>query len=103
MGDAARTIPHIYATLENLQENHQSSMIKIEGTINNLQVSLLIDFKATFNYVNTKLVERCKLVGRKLHKHILAQLATWMKRKFIAVVKDCKFTMNGCIQNLIWT
>ena len=41
------------------------------------------------------MVERCKLVGRKLHKHILVQLATRMKRKVIAVFEDYKFTMNG--------
>ena len=69
-------------------------MIEIEGKINNLLVSILIDYGATFSYVNTNLVERCKLVGRKLHKHRLVQLARGMKRKVTAVVENCKFTMN---------
>ena len=33
--------------------------------------------------------------GKKLHKNILVQLATWMKLKFPIVVEDYKFTMNG--------
>ena len=70
-------------------------MIEIEGKINNLPVSIFIDFGATFSYVNTNLVERYKLVAIKLHKNILVQLAIGMKRKVTVVVEDCKFTMNG--------
>ena len=43
VGDVAHNIPRIHVALENRQEYHQSSMIKIEGKINNLPVSILID------------------------------------------------------------
>ena len=69
-------------------------MIKIKGKINNLSVSILIDSWATFNCVNTNLVERCKIVDNKLHKHKLVQLDTWIKMKVTTVVEYCKFTMN---------
>ena len=95
MGDVPHKITRIYVALENFQEDHQSSMIKIEGKINNLPVSIFIDFGATFSYVNTNVVERYKLVAIKLHKNILVQLAIGMKRKATTVVEDCKFTMNG--------
>ena len=95
VGDATCNIPRIYEYLENFQANHQSSMIKIEGKINNLPVSILIDSEATFIYVNTNLAQRCTLVGIKLHKRILVQLAIGMKRKVTAMVEDSKFTMNG--------
>ena len=53
VGNVSRNIPHIYASLENLQEDHQSSMIEIEGKINNLPFSILNDSKSTISYVNT--------------------------------------------------
>ena len=44
LGDIARSIPHIYAlTLDNLQEDHQSTMIEIEGKINNFSISILLE------------------------------------------------------------
>ena len=70
-------------------------MIEIEGKVNNLPITILIDSRATFSYVNDNLVEIWKLVGRKLPKDRLVQLATWMKNKVTIVVEDCKFTMNG--------
>ena len=70
-------------------------MIEIEDKINNLPFSFLIDSRATFSYFNTNLVERCKLVGRKFHKHRLVQLNAGIKMKVTTVVEDCKFTMNG--------
>ena len=70
-------------------------MIAIEGKVNALRVSILIDYGATFSYVNDNLVDRCKIMGRKLHKHILEQLTTGMKMKVIAVVEGCNFTMSG--------
>ena len=65
MGDVSRSIPWIYATFDNHQEDHQSSMIEIEGKINDLSISILIDFGASYSYASTNLVERCKLVSSK--------------------------------------
>ena len=33
MGQVARTIPKIYAALEDRQENHQSNVVEVEGKI----------------------------------------------------------------------
>ena len=43
MGDVATSIPRIYVSLDNCQAYHQSSMIEIEGKINDLSISILID------------------------------------------------------------
>ena len=75
--------------------DHKPSLIKIEGKVNNLPISILIDFGDTLSYVNANLVEKCKLVGKKLPKHRLVQLATGIKIKVMVVVEHCNFTMNG--------
>jgi hypothetical protein len=41
--DVARSMPQIYASLDNRQANHQASVVEIEGIIFNHLVSILID------------------------------------------------------------
>jgi hypothetical protein len=41
--DVGRSVPRIYATLENRQEEHQSHMIEVEGKITNQPIVILID------------------------------------------------------------
>jgi hypothetical protein len=38
-----RSIPRIYETLENRQENYQSHMIEVEGKIDNHSIAILND------------------------------------------------------------
>ena len=52
VGDVAREIPRISATLENPQANHQTSMVELEGMINNKPISTLIDPAASLSYVS---------------------------------------------------
>jgi len=69
-------------------------MIEIEGKINDLPISILIDSGASYSYVNTNMVEIYKLMSNKLPKHKTVQLATRMKRKILAMVKNCCLEMN---------
>ena len=64
MGQVARTIPRIYAALEDRQEDHQSMV----GKISKQYVSILIDLGSTHSYITLKIVEICafeKLKHRK--------------------------------------
>jgi len=49
MGDVAHIFPIIYASLENHQEDHQASIIEMEGKVCNQIVSLLIDRGSKYN------------------------------------------------------
>jgi hypothetical protein len=45
------SIPHIHASLDNRQEDHQASVVEMEGMITNHIVSILIDPGSNLSYV----------------------------------------------------
>ena len=61
VGDMVRSMPRINLALENRQENHQTSMVEIEGMIKSHPISILIDPCASLSYVSPRIVEMCKL------------------------------------------
>ena len=60
-GDVENEIPKINATLENQQTDHQTSMVEVQGMIQNQSVSILIDLGASLIYVSPSIVEKCSL------------------------------------------
>ena len=53
--------PWIYAALDGRQEDHQATMVEIEGKILNTSISILIDLGACRSYVAPKIIDICKL------------------------------------------
>ena len=43
VGELARTMPRINASLENRQAEYQTSMVEVEGMINHTPITILID------------------------------------------------------------
>ena len=43
VGDLARGMPTINAALENRQDDYQTSMVEVEGKLNQTPISILID------------------------------------------------------------
>ena len=43
VGDVANEMPRINASLENRQVDHQTSMVEVQGMIQNQSISILID------------------------------------------------------------
>ena len=68
VGDVANEMPRINAALENLQDDHQTSMVEIEGMIQNKPISILIDPGASLSYVSPSIEERCNFHLRKFEK-----------------------------------
>eukprot|EP00253_Pinus_taeda_P009984 PITA_09984 len=95
VGEIGRSIPRINAALEDRQAEYQPTMVEFEGNISNLTVSVLIDPGATLSYVSPKIVECCKLQSTKFKTPWLVQLATGAKRRVVAKIKDCSFTIVG--------
>ena len=94
VGDLARGMPRINAVLENRQVDNQTSMVEVEGKMNQIPISILIDPGASLSYVSPSLVEKCKLPVEKFSKSWLVQLATRAKRKVINFVKVCTLFLN---------
>ena len=94
IGELARTMPRINATLENQQAEYQTSMVEIEGMINHTPITILIDPRASLNYISPKMVKKCKLPVEKFKNSWLVQLATGAKRKVTCFVKECAVVMD---------
>ena len=92
-----RTIPRIYVALEDLQEDHQSTVVEVEGKISKQLVYVLIDPGSTNNYITPRIVEICAFKKLKHRKSWLSQLATRTKRKVSEVVEKCPFVMDGLV------
>ena len=71
-----RSMPIICVALENRQANHHTSMVEIEGMINNQPISILIDLGASLGYISPRVVDLCNLVLENFDKSWLVQLAT---------------------------
>ena len=88
VGKLARIMPRINATFEKHQEEYQTSMVEVEGMINQTLVTILIDPGASLSYIAPKMVEKCKLPVEKFENSWLVQLATGAKRKVTCFVKE---------------
>ena len=81
INDVARSVPQIYVALDNNQDDHQASVVEIEGMISNHLVSILIDLGSNLSYIAPKVVDKCKLQPQKHTKPWLVQLAISTKRR----------------------
>ena len=61
VNDVARSVPQIYAALDNNQADHQASVVELEGMISNHLVSVLIDPGSNLSYITPKSIDKCKL------------------------------------------
>jgi hypothetical protein len=68
VNDVERSVPQIYASLDDNQANHQASVVEIEGMIFNHLVSVLIDLGSNFSYIAPRVVDKCKLQKQKKTK-----------------------------------
>jgi hypothetical protein len=61
VNDMARCTHKINVSFKNQQDDHQSSMVEIEGMINQKPVSILIDHGTSLSYISHTIVKDCKL------------------------------------------
>ena len=62
VGDVGKRIPRIYVALDNTQEDHQVYIIEnMDGKLCGQVVSILIDPRSNYNYVNPDFVSKCGL------------------------------------------
>ena len=70
-------------------------MVEVQGMIQNLSVSILIDSGASLSYISPSIAEKCNLSLKKFEKSWLVQLATRTKRKAaLNYVKSCNLLMR---------
>ena len=95
VGDVGRSLHRINAVMDGRQVDHQSSMVEIEGKINNTQFCFLIDPGATLIYITLGIVDSNKHKKMRHAKSWLVQLATRAKRKVVDFISDYEFSLGG--------
>ena len=76
VGDLARTMHRINAALENRKADYQTSMVEVEGKLNQTPISILIDPGDILSYISPDSVEKCNLSIENFANSWLFQLAT---------------------------
>jgi hypothetical protein len=61
VGDVGRSLHRINVVVDGQQVDHQSSVVEIEGKINNIRTSILIDPRAMLCYITPGVVESNKI------------------------------------------
>jgi hypothetical protein len=95
VGDVGRSMHIINAVVDGRQVDHQSTIVEVEGKVNNNRISILIDPGASLSYVTPGLVDSNKLKKVKHAKSWLVQLATGTKRKVTDFISDCELSLDG--------
>jgi hypothetical protein len=75
-GDIDQSIHRVNTGLDGRKENHQSTILEIEGKIHDKIVSILIDLGASLSYVTPTLIDSNKVKKVKHTKSWLVQLTT---------------------------
>jgi hypothetical protein len=95
VGDVGRSLHRINAAIDGRQDDHQSSVVEIEGKINNTQIFVLIDPGATLSYITPDMVESKKFNKLKHAKSWLVQSTIGTKRKVVDFVSNFEFSLDG--------
>jgi len=91
VGDVGKNLHWLNAAIDGRQADHHSSVVEIEGKINNSRTYILIDPRSRLSYITPNVVESNKLKKLKHAKSWLVQLATKTKRKVVEFIYDFEF------------
>ena len=94
VGDIGKIFHLINASLEDWQEDHQTSIVENQGTISNQNLSILIEPGATVSYINPKMMENCHLTKVRHARTWSVQVATQAKRKVTLFVANCEISIQ---------
>lgn len=95
MNDVAQTMSHIYTTLENQQEDHQASIIKMHGKIINQLISILIDQRYNLNYISPKVVKYYTMQKKENIKPWMVHFSMRFNKKVTELVESCHLELDG--------
>ena len=81
--------------LDNRQAYHDASIIEMDNKICDQVVSILIDLRSNYSYINPDLVDKCGL-NKEVHAESwLVQFGTCTHKRVHHWVRPCAFELNG--------
>jgi hypothetical protein len=100
VGDVGRISHKINEKMDGRQADHQSTVMEVEGKVNNNLVSVLIDPGATLSYVTHGVVYSDKLKKIKHEKSWLVQVEIGTKIKVYDFISDCELSLGSQNTNI---
>jgi hypothetical protein len=100
VNDVAKTIPKIYAILEDRWVDHHASVVEVYSKISRKVISILIYIGSSHSYIAPNIVDTCILQKIKHKKSSLVQLATRVKRKVSELIEDFLMEMNRILTRM---
>lgn len=91
VGYVGHRIPRIYAIVD----NRKTSITEMEGKLCDQTVSILIDPRSNYSYINPDLVDKCGLRKEVHVESWLVKLAIGKKKRVHHRVRACAFDLNS--------
>jgi helix-turn-helix protein len=84
----------IHAVVNNLQEDHQSTMLETSGTVANQTLSILIDLGDTKSFISGAMLKRIKLKVVEHDDFSFVEMASGAKQKVGGKVTGCTLNLG---------
>jgi hypothetical protein len=99
MGRASRS-HHIYATVNNRQAEHQSTVVESSGTLNHTNVKILFDSGATDSFISLSALEKSGLAAYEHDDFKQVEMASGEKQAVGPSVDNCIVDLGVCTTRL---
>ena len=91
---------HIYAVVNNLQEERQSTMVDLLGTLNHVNVKILFDYGAIDSFISPCALEKCGLAAYKHDYFKQVEMASGKKKVVGPSIDNCLIDLRMCTTRL---
>jgi hypothetical protein len=91
---------HIYATVNNCQAEHQSTVVESSGTLNHINVKILFDSGATDSFISPSALEKSGLVAYENDDFKQVEMALGEKQVVGPCVDNCIVDLGVCTTRL---
>jgi hypothetical protein len=90
----------IYATVNNHQAEHQSTVVESSGTLNHINVKILFDYGATDSFISSSALEKSGLATHKHDDFKQVEMASGEKQAVGPSVDNCLVDLGVCTTRL---
>jgi hypothetical protein len=87
---------HIYAAVNNHQEEHQSMVVESPGTLNHVNVKILFDFGAIDSFISPCALEKCGLAAYEHNDLKQVEMASREKPAVKPSIDNCLVDLGVC-------